>query len=76
LAAVEQPVSLNLSPCVKISFAGKKAETRVEKTRNPTYNQELNLACQIPCMNNLIKVEIWNDNLIKDERIGTHYFEF
>ncbi len=27
-------------------------------------------------MNELIKVEIWNDNVFADQRIGTHYFKF
>lgn len=37
LAAIDQP-SLDLKPYVKISFAGKMAESKVEKSRNPTFN--------------------------------------
>lgn len=67
----------SLDPYVKLSFAGQKAESKVvKKNRNPEFNQELCVACKIPCMNNKIKVEVWDDDLTKDERVGTHYFDF
>lgn len=27
-------------------------------------------------MNNLVKVEVWDDNFLKDARVGTHYLKF
>jgi hypothetical protein len=34
------------------------------------------IACKIPCMNNKIKVEIWDDDPGSDERVGTFYLNF
>jgi hypothetical protein len=27
-------------------------------------------------MNSLVKIEIWDDDLMKDERVGTYYLNF
>lgn len=62
---------------VKISFAGQKAESKTTNDdRNPDINQELDIACKLPCMNNKIKVEVWDDNLAIDKRVGTFYLNF
>jgi len=70
-------VSNSVDPYVKISFAGTGVESRtIDADRNPEFNQELSLACKLPCMNSKIKVEIWDDDLTKDERVGTFYVNF
>lgn len=70
-------VQNNVDPYFKISFAGTKAESKtIDDNRNPEFNQELSLACKIPCMNNKIKIEIWDDDLTYDKRVGTHYINF
>jgi dysferlin len=57
----------SVDPYIKISFAGTKAETKTFKSdRNPSINQELSLACKMPCMNTKIKCEIWDDNILCD----------
>jgi FerI (NUC094) domain/C2 domain len=57
-------LDIDINSYVKISFAGKSAESKtIMKNRNPSYNQELFIACKLPCMNELIKVEIWNDDV-------------
>ncbi len=69
-------VNDNISPYVKISFAGSKAETKtVPNNRNPEFNQELSIAFSRPTMNKKIKIEIWNDNVFTDEKVGTFYIE-
>jgi len=66
-----------IDPYVKVSFAGASAETKtIDNNRNPEFNQELTLACKVPCMNNKIKIEIWDDDIGSDERVGTHYLNF
>lgn len=74
------PLDLNsnsVDPYVKVSFAGSKAESKtIYKDRNPEFNQELSVACKLPTMNNTIKVEIWDDDLMVDRRVGTHYINF
>lgn len=70
-------ISNTVDPYIKIAFAGNKAETKTFKQdRNPTINQELALACKMPCMNNKIKCEIWDDDLLTDKRVGTWYVNF
>jgi C2 domain/FerI (NUC094) domain len=70
-------LSNSVDPYIKISYAGAKAESRtVKENRNPHYNQTLSIAMKIPTMNDLVKVEIWDDDFAKDERVGTHYFRF
>ena len=67
----------NIDPYVKVSFAGASAETAaVPENRNPVFNQELTLACKVPSMNNKIKLEVWDDDVLSDERVGTHYINF
>lgn len=69
-------VSDDISAYVKISFAGSKAETKtVPNNRNPEFNQKLSIAFSRPSMNKKIKIEIWNDNVFTDERVGTYYLE-
>jgi dysferlin len=70
-------VSNNVDPYFKISFAGTKAESKtVDDDRNPEFNQELALACRLPCMNGKIKIEVWDDDMAFDKRVGTHYLNF
>jgi hypothetical protein len=67
----------NIDPYCKVSFAGASAETTaIKESRNPEFNQELTLACKVPSMNNKIKLEVWDDDLYNDERVGTHYINF
>jgi len=67
----------SVDPYVKVSFAGTKAESKtVSENRNPEFNQELQIACKLPTMNNQIKIEVWDDDLLNDERVGTHYINF
>jgi Ca2+-dependent lipid-binding protein len=69
--------SNSIDAYVKISFAGNKAESKaVKSNRNPEFNQELKIACSLPTMNDTIKIEIWDDDMIKDERVGTYYIKF
>jgi hypothetical protein len=69
-------LSDDISAYVKISFAGSKAETKtIKNNRNPEFNQELSIAFSRPTMNKKIKIEIWNDNVFTDERVGTYYLE-
>jgi hypothetical protein len=70
-------MDISVDPFVKVSFAGAKCETTpVYKNRNPEFNQELSLACRLPTMNNMIKVEMWDDNMLSDERVGTFCLNF
>jgi len=34
------------------------------------------IAVRMPCMNNKIKIEIWDDDVVFDKRVGTHYLNF
>jgi len=70
-------ISNSIDGYVKITFAGTSAKTNVIKAdRNPEFNQELSLACKLPCMNSKIKIEVWDEDMTFDERVGTVYINF
>lgn len=66
----------NIDPFVKICFAGGAAQTKkIEDNRNPEFNQELRLAFSRPTMNLQVRIEIWNDNPVVDDLVGTCYID-
>ena len=60
-----------------MSFAGVGCETKaMSDTFSPEFDQQLQLAITLPCLNRHIKVECWDDDLTIDERIGTFVVKF
>ena len=57
-----------------MSFAGHSVSSKIiENQRNPEFNQTLELAFTNPTMNRTVKIEIWNDNQVQDDLVGTYY---
>lgn len=74
------PLDLNsnsLDAYCKLAFAGQCIESKtVKQDRNPDFNQELQIGLKLPCMNNSIKIEFWDDDFVNDNRVGTFYLNF
>ena len=70
-------MSNSIDSYFKVAFAGQGTQSKtVDSDRNPEFNQNMQLACRLPCMNGKMKVEVWDDDFTKDERLGTYYFNF
>jgi hypothetical protein len=62
---------------VVAKFSGNKVATRVRKSKNPEWNENLQIATQIPNKSKYVFLELWNYNKVeKDDLIGVVVVDF